>query len=56
MADKPILSYGIEVLAAVGGREIGIVVGETHGATVAWYKGHEARSKPIKSGTFREYY
>jgi dTDP-glucose 4,6-dehydratase len=25
-------------------------------ATVAWYKGHEAWWKPIKSGAFRAYY
>jgi glucose-1-phosphate thymidylyltransferase len=29
-ANKPILFYGIEALAASGSREIGIVVGETH--------------------------
>jgi glucose-1-phosphate thymidylyltransferase len=53
VANKPFLSYGIEALAASGIREIGIVVGETYEATAAWYKGHEAWSKPIKSGTFR---
>src|SRR5688500_19559826 len=30
VANKPILFYGIEALAACGIREIGIVVGDTH--------------------------
>ena len=30
IANKPVLFYGIEALAAAGIREIGIVVGDTH--------------------------
>jgi glucose-1-phosphate thymidylyltransferase len=51
VANKPILFYGIEALAASGIREIGIVVGETRLATrCSWCCSTSARARRRRRG------